>query len=290
MKIEQNVMIFNESLDPTGSSVTTGYIDLPRVLSAVNGKSITQTKRHDGKYKPLGYMIRVRALTGTITVESLNCGYPTRNSVVLAGAARDAMLKSAGISRSNLESYQKELRILMDGTMTNASNQYFPGATTVGVGAGGWGVGFDYDYTKLVINRPDDAADGITKGLAMLGTQSASEDDWDADTKFYVVDNWLKFRHSFTPSATADDIDNNVFSWAMQQGETAGDIIDMQDDNADEKPYDLSDFTTDTMITTVSTAVGSPTSHVICAPLGLLKITSADPCAWEIEVVGVTEL
>ena len=290
MKIEQNVLQFNESADPTGTNVTTGYIDLPRVLSAVNGKSITQTKRHDGKYKPLGYMVRVRALTGTIIVESLNCGYPTRNSVVLAGAARDAMLKSAGISRSNLESYQKELRILMDGTMTAASNQYFPGASAVGTGSGGWGVGFDYDYTKLVINRPDDAADGITKGLAMLGTQSSSEDDWDADTKFYVVDNWLKFRHSFTPSATADDIDNNVFSWAMQQGETAGDIIDMQDDNADEKPYDLSDFTTDTMITTVSTAVGSPTSHVICAPLGLLKITSADPCAWEIEVVGVTEL
>jgi len=124
----------------------------------------------------------------------------------------------------------------------------------------------------------------------MLGTQDANEDNWDSDAKFYVVDNWLKFRHSFTPSATADDIDNNVFSWAMQQGETAGDIIDMQDDNADEKPYNLSDFTTDTMLTTVSTAVGSPTSHVICAPLGLLKIRSADPCAWEIEVVGVTEL
>jgi hypothetical protein len=290
MKIEQNVLTFAESADPTGTNVTTGYIDLPRVLSAVNGKSIAQTKRHDGKYKPLGYMVRVRALTGTITVESLNCGYPTRNSVVLAGAARDAMLKSAGISRSNLESYQKELRILMDGTMTAASNQYFPGATAVGSGSGGWGVGFDYDYTKLVINRPDDAADGITKALAMLGTQDANEDNWDSDAKFYVVDNWLKFRHSFTPSATADDIDNNVFSWAMQQGETAGDIIDMQDDNADEKPYNLSDFTTDTMLTTVSTAVGSPTSHVICAPLGLLKIRSADPCAWEIEVVGVTEL
>ena len=290
MKIEQNVLTFAESADPTGTNVTTGYIDLPRVLSAVNGKSIAQTKRHDGKYKPLGFMVRVRALTGTITVESLNCGYPTRNSVVLAGAARDAMLKSAGISRSNLESYQKELRILMDGTMTAASNQYFPGATAVGSGSGGWGVGFDYDYTKLVINRPDDAADGITKALAMLGTQDANEDNWDSDAKFYVVDNWLKFRHSFTPSATADDIDNNVFSWAMQQGETAGDIIDMQDDNADEKPYNLSDFTTDTMLTTVSTAVGSPTSHVICAPLGLLKIRSADPCAWEIEVVGVTEL
>ena len=287
MKIEQNVMRFSE----TGGA--TGYIDLARCLSAVNGKSIAQTKRHDGKYKPLGFLIRVRALTGTasIILESLNCGYPTRNSVVLAGAARDAMLKTAGVSRSNLESYQKELRLLMDGSMlATGANSYFPGATDQGTGSGGWGVGFDYDYTKLVINRPDGASDSITKAMAMLGTQDADEDNWDADTRFYVVDNWLKFRHSFTPSASADDIANNVFSWAMQQGETAGDIIDMQDDNQDEKPYDLSQFTSETMLTTVSTSVGSPTSHVICAPLGLLKITSADPCTWEIEVVGVTEL
>ena len=169
MQIEQNMLRYSE----TGGS--TGYIDLARNLSAVNGKSIAQTKRSDGKYKPLGFMIRVRALTGSteaaqsnIIIETLNCGYPTRNSVVLAGAARDAMLKSAGVSRSNLESYQKELRILMDGTMTSESNQYFPEGTDIGTTGSGWGTGFDYDYTKLVINRPDDAADGITKALAML--------------------------------------------------------------------------------------------------------------------------
>ena len=291
MQIEQNMLRYSE----TGGS--TGYIDLARNLSAVNGKSIAQTKRSDGKYKPLGFMIRVRALTGSteaaqsnIIIETLNCGYPTRNSVVLAGAARDAMLKSAGVSRSNLESYQKELRILMDGTMTSESNQYFPEGTDIGTTGSGWGTGFDYDYTKLVINRPDDAADGITKALAMLGTQNASEDNWDADDRFYVVDNWLKFRHSFTPSASADDIDNNVFSWAMQQGETAGDIIDMQDDNADEKPYDLSQFTTKTVGTLISTGVGALQTGVICAPLGLLKITTTGTAAWEIEVLGVSEL
>ena len=287
--IEQNTMQY------AASGAATGYIDLARNLSAVNGKSIAQTKRHDGKYKPLGFLIRVRALlTGTdqaVTIQSLNCGYPTRNSVVLAGAARDAMLKTAGVSRSNLESYQKELRLLMDGSMlATGTNSYFPGATAVGTGSGGWGVGFDYDYTKLVINRPDGASDSITKAMAMLGTQDADEDNWDADTRFYVVDNWLKFRHSFTPSASADDIANNVFSWAMQQGETAGDIIDMQDDNQDEKPYDLSEFTSEYMDTFVSTSVGSPISNVICAPLGLLKITTTGAAAWEIEVVGVTEL
>eukprot|EP00661_Eupelagonemidae_sp_cell13_P004456 gene4456-3845_t len=110
MKLEQNRMYYRNA---AGAQV--GYIDVPRGLAAVNGKSIAQTKRSKGKYKPLGFLIRVRALSGDIGVETLNCGYPTRNAVVLAGHARDEMLKTSGISRSNLESYQKELRLLMDG-------------------------------------------------------------------------------------------------------------------------------------------------------------------------------
>lgn len=267
-----------------------GYIDVARNLSAVNGKSITQTKRRKGKYRPLGFLIRVRALTGDIAVESLNCGYPTRNAVVLAGHARDEMLRSAGISRSNLESYQKELRIQMDSTMGTGANQFFPGATDLGTGNGGWGEGLTYDYTKLVLEDPDETGDPLSKNLAMLGTQSAASDDWDTDNNFFVVDNWYKWRHSFTPAATADDIANNVFSWAIQQSETSEKIIDMIDDSQDEKPYDLTEFSTQTMVTLVGTGVGNPTSAVFCAPLGLLKITHTGNAAWEIEVVGVTEL
>ena len=284
MKLEQNILQYG------GIGDDDGYIDLARNLSAVNGKSITQTKRRKGKYRPLGFLIRVRALNGTISINSLNCGYPTRNAVVLAGHARDEMLKSAGITRSNLESYQKELRIQMDSSMGTGANQFFPGATDLGTGSGGWGAGLTYDYTKLVLEDPDETGDPLSKNLAMIGTQSAASDDWDTDNNFFVVDNWYKWRHSFTPAATADDIANNVFSWAIQQSETSEKIIDMIDDSQDEKPYDLTEFSTDTMVTVVSTEVGNPTTAVFCAPLGLLKITHGAAANWEIEVVGITEL
>ncbi len=289
MKLEQNVLAY------TGVGSETGYIDLARNLSAVNGKSIAQTKRGKNKkgqriYKPLGFLVRLRALQGTVAIQSLSCGYPTRNSVVLAGHARDEMLKSAGIKRSNLESYQKELRLFYDADMNSGSEQYFPGATDQGVSSGGWGAGLTYEYTNLVIERPDTAGATIQKPLTMLGTQSAASSDWDADSEFYVVDNWLKWRHSFTPSATADDIANNVFSWAIQQSDTSEAIIDYLDDSQDEKPYDLSEFTDTSMTTTVSTEVGSPTSTVICVPLGLMKLVHTATASWEIEVVGITEL
>ncbi len=285
MKLEQNILQYNES----GGS--TGYIDLARNLSAVNAKSITQTKRRKGKYRPLGFLVRIRALTGDIVVSSLNCGYPTRNAVVLAGHARDEMLKSAGVTRSNLETYQKELRIFMDGTMTTGSNQYFPGASDLGTGSGGWGESLTYDYTDLVVARSDSAGGHvITKPMAMLGTQQADPDDWDLDSDFYMIDNWHKWRHSFTPSASADDIADNVFSWAIQQSDTATGITNMIDDSQDEKPYDLDDFKVNTISTVVGTGVGNPSSGVFCVPLGLLKVVSGATAAWEIEVVGVTEL
>ena len=81
-----------------------------------------------------------------------------------------------------------------------------------------------------------------------------------------------------------------MFSWAVQQSSTATAIIDRIDDEADEKPYDIDDFKVNTMKTLVGTGVGNPTSATFCVPLGLLKITSAANAAWEIEIVGVTEL
>lgn len=280
MKLEQNIVQFAE----TGGA--TGYVDLARALSAVNGKSIAQTKRSKGKYKPLGFLVRIRALVGDVTIESLNCGYPTRNAVVLAGHARDEMLKSAGVSRSNLESYQKELRLKFDKDM-DAAGTYFPGATDKGTGSGGWGNGLTYDYTKVVFDDPGAAGTDLTQTLCVLGTQS---EDISSDNFLAVVDNWYKWRHSFTPAAGTDDIADNVFSYVIQQSSTSDQIINMIDDSQDEKPYDLTEFSTEAMKTIVGTGVGNPTSSTFCAPLGLLKVTSSASASWEIEVVGVVEL
>ncbi len=291
MKIEQNMIQFS-----LGDSET-GYLDLARALSAVNGKMISQTKRSDGKYKPLGFMVRVRAFSGTAAIETANCGYPTRNAVVLAGASRDAMLKSAGVSRGNLESYQKELRIKFECDQTDATS-ISPGASALGFGpdyanpathpshANAYGNTNTYDYNTLVYDDPAAPGTDISQELVLLGDKNT------AATCLPVIYNWFLWRHSYTPSAAADDIADNAFSYVMQQSSTADAIIDIVEDEADEKPYDLTNFQDRTMTSFVSTEVGNPTSPVICAPLGLLKFTTGTATAnsFEVEVVGVTEL
>ena len=293
MKIEQSVFP-NGDMSVTSPGGTEGYIDIPRSLSAINGKMISQTKRSKGKYKPLGYLVRIRALFGTVTVETANCGYPTRNAVVLAGAARDEMLKSAGVSRGNLESYQKELRLKFECEQLE-SNTWLPGATRPGTdhtGAGdadAYGMDLVYDYTSIVFDDPDAAGTDVSQTLVLLGGKpSGPVGD---ETCAPVIYNWKQWRHSFTPSAAADDIADNVFSYAMQQSSTADKIIDIVEDEADEKPYNLDDFFDKSISTLVSTDVGSPTSHTICVPLGLMKLTTGlGGATWETEVVGVVEL
>ncbi len=295
MKLEQNTFV-NSDGNESSPGNTDCYMDIARGLSALNGRSISQTKRHKGKYKPLGFLIRVRALIGDVVVETANCGYPTRNAVVLAGHARDEMLKSAGVSRGNLESYQKELRLRMDCTHTEA-NTIMPGATKTGAegartDAGyrdSYGNGLVYDYTSLVFDKPSSPGTDVSQTLVLLGGKpSGPVGD---ETCAPVIYNWHAWRHSFTPSAADDDIADNVFSYTIQQSSTADAIIDIVEAEADEKPYNLEDFYDRPIQTVVGTNVGNPVSAIICAPLGLVKVITGNTGAtWETEVVGVVEL
>ncbi len=281
------------------TGINTGYIDLARSLSALNAKSVTQTKRGKNKkgqhvYKPRGFLVRIRALAGTAVLQVPNSGYPTRNAVVLAGHARDEMLKSAGVSRGNLETYQKELRLKFDCDQTEA-NLFLPGATEQGAEGGdiadyanAYGYDMTYDYTSLVFDSPTAPGTDVSQTLVLMGGKPVGPVA--DETCAPVIYNWNQWRHSFTPSSSDDDIADNVFSYAIQQSSTADKIIDVVEDEADEKPYLLEDFWTKPIISTVSVSVGNPITDIICVPMGLIKVEVPADTIWEIEVVGITEL
>ncbi len=284
-------------INTTGNN--TGYIDLARSLSALNGKSITQTKRGKNKkgqhvYKPLGFLVRIRAIVGSLNYDVAGSGYPTRNAVVLAGHARDEMLKSAGVSRGNLESYQKELRLKFDCSQTSA-NLYLPGALEIGAEGGtpadydnAYGYDLVYDYTSLVFDSPSAPGTDVSQTLVLLGNKPTGPVA--DETCVPVIYNWHQWRHSFTPSSADDDIADNVFSYAIQQSSTGDKIIDVVEDEADEKPYLFQDFYDRPISSMVTTQAGNPTTEVFCAPMGLLKVSMQAGTVWEIEVVGITEL
>jgi hypothetical protein len=78
----------------------------------------------------------------------------------------------------------------------------------------------------------------------------------------------------------------------MQQSSTAEEIIDLIQNESDEKPYTLGNFSSRDIVGLVSTSVGNPQTNVITAPLGLIKVLTGTDAAnsFEVEVLGITEL
>jgi len=264
------------------------WSDAARNLSYVNGKSITQTRRHKGKYIPQTFLMRFTLLGGEgAAFSTLPNSYPIRNSVVLAGAARDAMLKSAGISRSNLESYQTELR-LHHQCGVEESNYLLPCNTTAGsTGDAAFGKNVVYDYTTVTYT---DSGGEKTKQMVVLGNTAVPADG----TCYEAVNNWISYRRSFTPPTDANDISpDNLVSRIMQQSDTAKGIIDALDDEQDEKPYNLDDFKLAEMATVALLPSNSGVNHVTLeVPLGLywLDASLEKVGIVDVEVLGVRDM
>ena len=184
---------------------------------------------------------------------------------------------------------------MYDKDMKDA-NSLSPGASALGFGtdfkllashANAYGNFQLYDYTQLVYDDPQSPGTSKTQKLCVLGNVTADAADF-----IPTVFNWYRWRHSFTPSLHTDDIEPNVFSYVMQQSSTADEITNLIQNEADEKPYTMGDFVSRDIVNFVSTTVGNPQSNVVTAPLGLMKIETgaADVNAFEVEVVGITEL
>lgn len=275
-------------------SVDGAWSDTARNLSYVNAKSVTQTIRKKGKYIPQTFLIRFTCTEGSADVYSLPNSWPIRNSIVLMGAARDAMLKSAGVRRSNLEAYQKELRLLPSTEQVDGNGLVEQSDYTLPNNAGG--LGFDapadfgrnvtYDYSEITYEEPAGGAD-TSNQLTILGNSQGGDDGSTG-----VVAEYLKWRRNYTAPTDANDIDpDNLISAIMQQGQTAKEIITQIADEADEKPYNLEDFKAAVQHSIVSKDAGR-NSVTLEVPVGLYWFAEtagtgqSESATIEIEVLG----
>ena len=277
---------------------TGAWSDCARNLSYVNAKSVTQTIRKKGKYIPQTFLMRFTCTEGEVNVYSLPNSWPIRNSIVLMGAARDAMLKSAGVRRSNLEAYQKELRLLPSIEQVDANGAVEQSDYTLPNNGGQ--IGFDeaadfgrgvvYDYSNITFENPAGGVD-TSNQLTVLG-----DSDVAGDGSTGVVTEYLKWRRDYTQPTDANDIDpDNLISAIMQQGQTAKEIITQIADEADEKPYSLLDFRSAVQHSIVSKDAGR-NSVTLEIPVGLYWFAEAKGTAQandatvEIEVLGFRDM
>lgn len=269
-------------------------MDCARGLSAKNAKYVPMTKRRKGKYIPQNFIIRASLTAGdSILIETLPNAWPVKNSVVMAGGVRDAMLRRSGIKRKALNTYDKELQIRFDATQSTA-NTYLPSGADDGVSTsehGGtdtlpWGLDQSWVTTQLVSTDGDGDAQTTLK-MVMQGTEEIGS----GNNKISLIRNWRLNRKSYDPHSDAsEDQADNLFARIMNPSGDADDVIAIIDDEGSEKPYDLVDFETKTNKFLLYTGAQGVMDFV--APLGLLKITTTASSAHglRLQVLGIADM
>lgn len=269
-------------------------MDLARGLSAKNAKYVPMTRRSKGKYIPQNFIVRAMLTGGdAILIETLPNSWPIKNSVIMGGAVRDAMLRRSGIKRKSLNTYDKELQIRFDESQ-GVTNTYLPsgqddGVTTdshSGTDTVPWGLDQEWVTTQLVATDGDGDSQTIVK-MVMLGTEGVG----DGNNKISLVNNWRLRRKSFDPNDdSAEDQADNLFDRIMNPSGDADEVISIIDDEGSEKPYDLTDFETKTNKFILYTGAQGVMDFV--APLGLLRITTTASTAHglRLQVLGITDM
>ena len=272
------------------SSAGTYYVDLARCLSAKNAKQVSMTRRHKGKDIPQNFIVRASLQVGdAVMIETLANAWPTRNAVVMAGVMRDQMLKINGMKRGDLNTYDKDLKIRFDTTQSTA-NTYLPGSSDSGVSDGEhsgtdnlvWGINQEWTTTSLVANN----SDGVKRALKMVMLGSSAVTDTE---KIALVDTWRKNRKSFDPSDdSSEDKEDNLFMRVINVAGSTSVVAGVIDDEGQEKPYDLADFTTLTNKTILYSGAQGIVDLVV--PLGLVRFTLTGSSAVRFQVLGIADM
>lgn len=223
----------------------TGFIDLFRGATLVNQRHYPQFRSD----KPLAAVITVRTTKSDGTIEVLRNNWVTRNALVKTAAAWRKMQRKAGIKKSQLNRYGKELQLAMNldhhaayGYLHNPrGNDYFPqglndeaGAAPIG-NVRGYLTGV-YDASGFQTLVAHQVELGIPSSVTDYGNQTIGTDKYDVEQAFDLS--------QFTiPSAEADtNADNRT--WYVQGNDSIIEAyigsrvreIEIEDDDMEDTP------------------------------------------------------
>lgn len=282
------------------------YIDLTKAMTLINGQMHYQFK----KDKPLAYMVTVRQSNNAGKIETAPTTWGVRNSCVKTAAAWRRMLKKAGISKKELNTYGKELRLTFDadhtanfggGTPTSSGPIDLVPEQVITSGVCEYKTG---TYKK---NAAGDAAEiyvtaFTTESLAPYGYDAGNlvfrehafdhtdmivpnadgdvqgETTWKAHLmgSSSVVEVYIDSREN-TLDVKDDDFDeefgaadNYLTLMLSDNEESADDVIESVADQGDFRPYTLAYQNTPTVAVGAGQNVQGQDSAFV-APLGLLK-------------------
>tara|TARA_B100002052_G_C15869259_1_gene593829 strand:- start:356 stop:1336 length:981 start_codon:yes stop_codon:yes gene_type:complete len=276
----------------THSDNARNYIDLTKSDTLANCKGKSQFRNN----KPLAYVFSARFSNPDNSLETIPTGWVQKNALVKTAAAWDRMNKKAGLSRKDLNTYGKEIRLAFDTThKTNyaqddwelvadglvdeytVTSEYDengdnPVIFTIGPSVLPTNYHHAFDLTAITVPDPDGSRPtAISWQPHVIGDESSS-----------VMSQYVTSRGTVQQEdvdLSTDEVvasDNYLTQMLSSNEETSDDVIENSRDHGDYRPYDLAEIVD---YTTMSIAAGANVQGqdtVVCAPLGLLKWSGDD--------------
>jgi hypothetical protein len=284
----------------------TNYIDLTKALTLVNGKHYTQFKSD----KPQAFTVVARTMNTANSVECAPTSWAVRNGLVKTAAAWRKMLRKAGVSKKDLNTYGKEIRMALDTYHSGTwGGKKLSGATVTGAdlvpdhlyssvagceydtgmkdGSGNpiYSSAFQHDISRYGTVHGgvyrEHAFDQTVLTVPNASGNAATELGW---TPFVIgsggtTDRYIDSRMS-SVDAHDDDFDNQIAApdnyltlMLSDNEESADDVIEDVENLGDFRPYSLTyqDNLID-VIKSGANVAGQDSSFI--APLGLMRWTA----------------
>lgn len=322
MKAEVTRLIYSA----TGTANYTHYIDLFRGMCLVNGRNMGQFKNG----KPLMVMGSIRLSSSAEEVEAIKPTWASKNAFNKANDAWTRTLQSAGLKKSQLNTYGKELRVAWDnkhdfceansadsivdaipdgvdsyyktGQYDAAGLEYFVYAE-LAVGSGAtdptWGPSPSGSPTSYNVR----AFDQTTAAVPLSGAVDVKDklfcvfgDHTDASgAHLPILDTYLDSRINEARVEDTDmdgqPVDDNDFIMMLAPGEeVADDVIENVKDEGRWRPYTTLSSKSSHKIVTAGANVAGQDTS-FHAPLGLLKwVPAAATSKLVIDIIAVTEM
>ena len=291
------------------------YIDLTKSDSLANCKAKYQFKNG----RPLAYVCTVRFSEASNSLTTIPTGWVQTNALVKASAAWMKMNKKAGISKRDLNTYGKELRVAFDGDHVTGYGYATKDLLAQGLNGsynsgqkdadGLWihvytsvadpssnPVGGKYqnafDLTTITVPSPDgSAADAINWTPQVLADGTSATAKAPSIIYQYISSRGAVDLEDQDLDSLEGMVSSNYLIQALSDNEeTSDDVIDNVKDLGDFRPYNLEDtieFAT-TSVSSSTNVAGQDTQ--IIAPLGLIKWKGGANDIMSVTVSAIVEM
>lgn len=297
----------------THTSEGTNYIDLTKSDTLANCKNKQQFKNG----RPLGYVVTARFSNAANEIQTIPTGWVQTNSLVKASAAWRKMYQKAGLSKKDLNTYGRELRlpmtkahrenwgneahdIIADGLPSDYRTQQYNSdgdvitvyATTDGSALIGVEMQNAFDLTTITIPSPDGSAgDAIDWSPFVLADGTSNADKLSSVLYQYVTSRGSQeVEDKDIEDSQGMESSNYLIQALSDNEETSDDVIDNVKDLGDFRPYSLENqIQARTKAVAAGTNVaGQDTSFI--APCGLIEWTGSENDVLTLTVSAIVEM